>query len=148
VFMGTALPDSRDYDYIRQTSCSLEEVRRRLEAVVKHNLHRHAKNSRWWRRPKGSHPSQNLLLPRIPKKRPPRLTQLTETEGYGMQAVAGLAVHRIVTVFVIWHSGSIVFLTYWLCVHKDDLQNAIVPLTTTLAGFVIYLAILDRFVKR
>lgn len=146
--ISIALPDSYDYDYIRNLQLSNEKARLCLEASVKHYLHNYAKYFGNWFGSRRKHASQRTLLPRIPKKRPPRLVPRTETEGYGMQAIARLAVYKIVIMFVAWQSGSIVFLIYWLYTHKGDLQNAFVPITTTMAGFVIYLAILDRFVRR
>lgn len=144
------MPDSHDYDYSRQINHTLDKARLCLKARVKHELRRHGSYWVWLRRRMGSKSRaiRCTLLPQIPKKRPPKLMQRTEIEGYGMRALTRLAVYKIIAMFVVWQSGSIAFLIYWLSVHKGDLQDAFAPITTTMAGFVIYLAILDRFVKR
>lgn len=66
-------------------------------------------------------------------------------EGHGLQAVARPAAFKVITMLLVWQSGSVAFLIYWLHVHPGDLQNAFTVLTTTLAGFVIYLEIIARF---
>ena len=93
------------------------------------------------------HPMSALtsLLQHIPKKVPQRLEAREFNVGYGMQAVANMAVGRVMVLFLVWHSTAVAVMIWWLVRHHGDLQNAFAMLGTALAGFMIYLDILLRF---
>lgn len=91
--------------------------------------------------------SPRRLLQHILKKVPQRLEAKEFNMGYGMQAVASMGVSRIIVMFLVWHSGAVIFLVYRLVHHYGDMQNAFMFFTTMLAGFMIYLEILLKFRK-
>ena len=75
---------------------------------------------------------------------PPRLEVKSRIEGYGMQAVTKLALWRMVAMLFLTQILSVIFLIYWLIRHPGDIQDAVAVITTTLAGFAIYLALLSK----
>lgn len=64
------------------------------------------------------------IITRIPKKINGRLEQEYGALGYGMHAVPGWAVWKLMAALVLSQVGPLVFLIKWLCGHKGDLQNA------------------------
>ena len=75
---------------------------------------------------------------------PPRLEVKSRIEGYGLQAVTKLALWRMVAMLFLTQILSVIFLIYWLIRHPGDIQDAVAVITTTLAGFAIYLALLSK----
>lgn len=143
------LPDNHPgYEFAKQSPS--ETHRLFLEAGVCHLFQKHV-DIRWpWSRTQPictPLPTPNQFLEQIPKKVPQRLQAIAFTEGYGMQAVAGISVIRLLLMFLVWNGGSIAFMIFWLSTHHGDPQNAFTVVATTLAGFMIYLEILVRFQK-
>jgi predicted Kef-type K+ transport protein len=66
----------------------------------------------------------------IPKKRiPPSLQNTMGTEGWGLHAVQGWSVLKIISWFIVTQVFGFVFVPLWLTlVNKTDLQNAFTPL--------------------
>ena len=64
------------------------------------------------------------ILTRIPKKTNGRLKHEYGALGYGMHAVPGWAVWKLMVALIISQLGSAIFVIKWLCGHGGDLQNA------------------------
>lgn len=64
------------------------------------------------------------IITRIPKKTNGRLKREYGALGYGMHAVPGWAVWKLMVVLVVSQAGPAVFMIKWLCGHAGDLQNA------------------------
>ena len=142
------LPDNPPYQY-RKWTLPIDPVTHvsLLESKVNHMLKKHIDACWPWSKPIACCTSLTPydLLEQIPKLGPNGLVAKEGHEGYGMRAVARLALWRIVTMLLIWQSGSICFLIYWLKRHPGDLQNGFMVLATTMMGFGLYLEILLRF---
>lgn len=64
------------------------------------------------------------IITRIPKKTNGRLKKEYGTLGYGMHAVPGWAVWKLMVALLLTQLGPSVFVIKWLCGHPGDLQNA------------------------
>ena len=64
------------------------------------------------------------ILTRIPKKTNGRLKKEYGALGYGMHAIPGWAVWKLMVALFLSQLGPSVFLIKWLYGHPGDLQNA------------------------
>lgn len=70
----------------------------------------------------------NTTLPMIPKKREQRLNFLLGSQGWGLHAVQGFSITKILTWIASLTSLGVVFIIMWLVfINKTDLQNAFIP---------------------
>ena len=77
------------------------------------------------------------LLACTPKKIDGKLEDEIETTGYGMHAVPGLSVEKLLVGIGLSVIGPLIFAIYWLCKHPGDLQNAAVPAMLVAAFFAV-----------
>jgi hypothetical protein len=109
------LPGTTDYDY---TPILPEEIH--IAIAAKQVL-------------AGMHASKrtihmNTTLPMIPKKREQRLNFLLGSQGWGLHAVQGFSITRILTWIASLTSLGVVFIIMCLVfINKTDLQNAFIP---------------------
>jgi len=68
------------------------------------------------------------ILSRVPKKVNGKLENKNHAVGYGMQAVPGLALWKVLIALALIHIGPLIFAGRWLCGHPGDLQNAFLSL--------------------
>jgi hypothetical protein len=68
------------------------------------------------------------ILCRVPKKVNGKLENKIHAVGYGLQAVPGVALWKVLVALAFLHVGPLIFAVRWLLGHPGDLQNAFLSL--------------------
>jgi hypothetical protein len=87
------------------------------------------------------------ILRLIPKKKvPPLLPKAPGTEGWGLHAIQGWSLFKILAWYIATQVLGLVFFSIWLgFVNKTDLQNAFIPLTFFTTSFMVGFGICQFF---
>ncbi|KAI9782683.1 MAG: hypothetical protein M1839_004670 [Geoglossum umbratile] len=111
------LPDPYSEEYVYKYFNPREQFVKTLEKTLMHYFHNNHKCS--------ADDAQHILE-RIPKKANGKLKTCYAADGYGMHAVPGWAVWKVLAVFTISQILPLAYAIRWLCGHPGDLQNAFV----------------------
>ncbi|KAI9774940.1 MAG: hypothetical protein M1840_000156 [Geoglossum simile] len=111
------LPDPLSEEYVYKYFDPREQFVKTLEKTLMHHFHNHHGCS--------ADDAQHILE-RIPKKANGKLKTCYAADGYGMHAVPGWAVWKIVALFAVSQICPLAYAIRWLCGHAGDLQNAFV----------------------
>ncbi|KAG4435301.1 hypothetical protein IFR05_009227 [Cadophora sp. M221] len=132
--LGEGLPKKNDPDYSYSRSGPCEDFLLQLEGLLSHSFH-NASNC--------SEEFIETILSRIPKKTKAKLGMGMEKKGYGMRAISGWAVWKLITALVLTHLGPLIFAIYWLRFNPGQLSDAFTP---ALYAAVLFDALFGIFV--
>lgn len=128
--IGEALPPKSDKEYVYKSSEPLEVFEKCLRKVLKHGLN------------KGkiciNPAAPDFALQHLPRKVPVRLDRKLYAPGYGLYAISARPFWKMAVLFVLSQLVAVIFATFWLVRHPDDLQNAFLI-------FLIMIAFLSYF---
>ncbi|KAL5317000.1 hypothetical protein ACEPPN_016052 [Leptodophora sp. 'Broadleaf-Isolate-01'] len=132
--LGEDLPQRNDPDYSYSYSSPREDFLQQLEGLLSHSFHNPSNCSEEF---------IETILSRIPKKTKAMLGMGMEKKGYGMRAISGWAVWKLITALVLTHIGPLIFAIYWLHFKPGQLSDAFTP---ALYAAVLFDALFGIFV--
>ena len=78
----------------------------------------------------------------VPKKKNERLADAMGTEGWGLHAVQGFSLWKILVWIAVLGVLGLAFVALWLSfVNRTDLQNAFVPITFFMTAILLMLGV-------
>ncbi|KAI9867950.1 MAG: hypothetical protein M1813_007772 [Trichoglossum hirsutum] len=129
------LPDPFSKEYMYKYFDPREQFVKTLEKTLIHHFHNRGCSA----------DDAQHILERIPKKANGKLKTCYAADGYGMLAVPGWAVWKVIAVFAVSQICPLAYAIRWLCGHPGDLQNAFVLSMYLVGVFNILLVFPDLF---
>jgi len=119
-----------EYDYYDPQSLFIEVLETNLQHQIQ-NSHRCSE-----------HDALDIL-PQIPKKINSPIAHNFEEVGYGMRAITGFVLWKVVLAMIVSQTPAMGFAAWWLYQRPWDLQNALTPAVLILGYLTIILVIPD-----
>lgn len=89
----------------------------------------------------------NAIISGLPKERVDSLNTPGSSCKYGIRAIHGWSVMRMLYMFGLWIILGLIFFFVWLVKHPGDLQTASVPYLMLLTTFPIIIPVLDLYTE-